>query len=46
MSKGVIFTGVAHGALDHLELASHGLRPDSLLDCSWFKSHASINRRA
>jgi histidinol-phosphate/aromatic aminotransferase/cobyric acid decarboxylase-like protein len=34
MSKGVIFTGVAHGALDHLELASHGLRPDSLLDFS------------
>ena len=34
MSKSVVFTGVAHGALDHAELAAHGLRPDGLLDFS------------
>jgi len=34
MSKSVVFTGVAQGALDHAELAAHGLRPDGLLDFS------------
>jgi len=34
MSKSVVFTGVAHGALDHAELAAYGLRPDGLLDFS------------
>jgi histidinol-phosphate/aromatic aminotransferase/cobyric acid decarboxylase-like protein len=34
MSKIGSFTGVAHGALDHFELAAHGLWPDGLLDFS------------